>query len=51
LPAHEREQRIDAAGAALRVAGADYVIDSVADLWPILERIAGRIAAGEKPGA
>ena len=31
--------------------GADYVIDSVADLWPVLETIAARIDAGEQPGA
>ncbi len=49
LPAEERRQRIDASADALRDAGADYVIDSVADLWPVLERIAGRIEAGETP--
>ncbi len=49
LPAEERERRIERSEAALREAGADYVIDSVADLWPVLEEIAGRIGAGEKP--
>lgn len=49
LPADERRRRIARAGAALTAAGADYVIDSVADLWPVLEAIAARIAAGEKP--
>jgi phosphonoacetaldehyde hydrolase len=50
LPDDERRQRIDAAAADLRLAGADYVIDSVADLWPVLETIAARIDAGERPG-
>jgi phosphonoacetaldehyde hydrolase len=49
LPADQRERRVAAAGADLREAGADYVIDSVADLWPVLETIASRIEAGETP--
>jgi phosphonoacetaldehyde hydrolase len=49
LPADERARRIEAAAAAHRVAGADYVIDSVADLWSVLEAIAERVAAGERP--
>lgn len=49
LAPDERARRIDSAAAALRAAGADYVIDSVADLWPVLKTIAGRIAAGERP--
>jgi phosphonoacetaldehyde hydrolase len=51
LPKDERDRRIEIAAADLLAAGADYVIDSVADLWPVLERIATRIEAGEKPGA
>jgi phosphonoacetaldehyde hydrolase len=51
LPADERERRIEISEAALREAGADYVIDSVADLWPVLEEIAARIGAGEKPAS
>lgn len=51
LPAAERERRIDAAATELQDAGADYVIDSVADLWPVLQDIAVRIAAGERPAA
>lgn len=50
LPASERESRIAKAAAELKQAGADYVIDSVADLWPVMEMIAGRIDAGDKPG-
>lgn len=49
LPADERTRRVGGAAAALRDAGADYVIDSVADLWPVLETIAARIDAGERP--
>jgi phosphonoacetaldehyde hydrolase len=51
LPQDQRQQRIGAASAALLAAGADYVIDSVADLWPVLETINARIEAGERPGA
>ena len=39
LPAAERADRIEAAGRALRAAGADLVLDSVADLVPALERV------------
>jgi phosphonoacetaldehyde hydrolase len=38
LPALERNARIAAAGKALYAAGADLVVDSVADLVPALER-------------
>jgi phosphonoacetaldehyde hydrolase len=50
LPAEERRQRIAIAAADLHAAGADYVIDSVADLWPIIQTIADRITAGDRPG-
>lgn len=49
LSSNEREARVAAAGAELQSAGADYVIDSVADLWPLIEIIARRVEAGEKP--
>lgn len=49
LPPPERAARVAAAADQLRAAGADYVIDSVADLWPMIEAIAARIAAGERP--
>jgi phosphonoacetaldehyde hydrolase len=49
LPAGERLRRVSASAVALKDAGADYVIDSVADLWPVLEAISARILAGEKP--
>lgn len=51
LPIGERERRIAIAAADLRAAGADYVIDSVAELWPVLCEIAARIDAGERPAA
>ncbi|HEX3918745.1 MAG TPA: phosphonoacetaldehyde hydrolase [Caulobacteraceae bacterium] len=47
----ERRRRVDAAAASLRAAGADYVIDSVADMGPVLDAIAARISAGERPPA
>ena len=50
LPAAERTARVAVAAAALMAAGADYVIESVADLPAVLEAIAARIAAGERPG-
>lgn len=49
LPAEERARRVAKAGRALHEAGADYVVDSVAELWPVLDRIAARIDAGETP--
>jgi phosphonoacetaldehyde hydrolase len=49
LPAAERERLIINAARDLDAAGADYVIDSVADLWPIIETIALRIEAGDRP--
>jgi phosphonoacetaldehyde hydrolase len=42
----ERQQRVSAGRAALAAAGAHYVIDSVADLDPVLEAINERLAAG-----
>jgi phosphonoacetaldehyde hydrolase len=37
------------ATATLRAAGADYVIDSVADLLPVLDAINDRLGRGETP--
>ncbi len=51
LPPEERDCLVAASAADLRAAGADYVIDSVADLWPVLEEIAARIEAGERTAA
>jgi phosphonoacetaldehyde hydrolase len=49
LPEAERAKRVDASAAELRGAGADYVVDGVADIMPVLREIAARIAAGERP--
>lgn len=35
---------------ALNAQGAHYIVESVADLLPVLEEIDGRLAAGERPG-
>lgn len=51
LPADERERLVGAATGELEAAGADYIVDGVADLWPVLEAIAERVAAGDKPPA
>lgn len=49
LARNERLARVAAAAQELLDAGADYVIDSVADIRPALDKIAGRILAGEYP--
>ena len=49
LPSAERTPLADAAYATLRATGADYVIDSVADLLPVVDAIEARLAAGEQP--
>ena len=46
----ERQQRKAVAAARLKSAGADYVIDTVANLMPVLQAIGTRIMAGERPG-
>ena len=40
-----------AANTAMLAMGAHYVIDSVADLLPVLDAIAARVARGERPAA
>jgi phosphonoacetaldehyde hydrolase len=49
LSESERSARRRHAVAELERAGAHYVIDSIADLMPIIERIEGRLARGERP--
>ncbi len=49
LPEAERAARIEASAKALREAGAHYVVESVADLGPVLAEIAARIERGELP--
>jgi phosphonoacetaldehyde hydrolase len=45
----DRRQRVAASADTLRAAGADYVIDTVADMMPVLDAIASRITKGERP--
>jgi len=49
LPAEDRMRRLEQAGNKLKAAGAHHVIDSVADLQPVLDQIDRRLAAGERP--
>ncbi len=49
LPQAERAARIEASARALRQAGAHYVIESVAELPPVLADIETRIRRGERP--
>ncbi|WP_408590730.1 phosphonoacetaldehyde hydrolase [Novosphingobium sp.] len=45
LPEAERAERVGQAEARLRAAGADYVIEDISQLLPVVHEIAGRIAA------
>ena len=49
LDAAEQQQQRAAAAAKLQGAGAHYVIDSVSGLLPVLDDIARRLGAGERP--
>lgn len=49
LPPPEQAARRAEAVATMEAAGADYVIDSVADLLPVLDAIEARLAKGERP--
>lgn len=49
LPKDEQKRRRAAATRRLAQAGADYVIDSVADLPAVIEKINRRLAAGGRP--
>jgi phosphonoacetaldehyde hydrolase len=49
LEAGERRRRVEAAGAELTAAGAHFVIDSVAQIEPVLDEISERIARRERP--
>jgi phosphonoacetaldehyde hydrolase len=50
LPSFERLRRREIARTSLEAAGADVVVDSIADCPAALVQIAGRLAAGERPG-
>ena len=47
-PAEQQRRRV-AAYSRLRASGAHYVVDTIADLLPYLERIERRLARGERP--
>jgi phosphonoacetaldehyde hydrolase len=49
LPEAEKAALRRRAVAELERTGAHYVIDSVADLMPVIDRIEGRLARGERP--
>ena len=49
LDGDDRRARIAVAAEALSDAGAHYVVDTVADLPGVLDRIEARLAAGERP--
>jgi phosphonoacetaldehyde hydrolase len=49
LPAERQAALLTFARDRLRAAGADYVIDSVADVEPTLDMIELRLARGERP--
>lgn len=49
LSADEQARLREKATAKLQAAGADYVIDSVSDLMPVLADIERRLKAGERP--
>ena len=51
LAPDDRSARIATATAALRAEGADFVIDDVSHLLPVIHRIAAAIAAGHGPGS
>lgn len=45
----QQQQRRAVASAKLQAAGAHYVVDTVADLLPVLDDIAAKLAAGGRP--
>lgn len=49
LPQLERELRLEAARQKFQRLGAHYVIDSVADMMPVIDEISARIEKGERP--
>ena len=46
-----RRDAVSSSAAVLAEAGADYVVETVADILPLLAELEMRIAAGERPGA
>jgi phosphonoacetaldehyde hydrolase len=49
LPADEQQRLRERATAQLMAEGAHYVVDSVAELLPVLDQIQARLARGERP--
>lgn len=49
LSESDQTERIESAGQQLSEAGADYLLESAADLMPLLREIDARIDAGERP--
>jgi phosphonoacetaldehyde hydrolase len=49
MPAAQREARLSAARARLAACGPHYLIDTVAELIPVIDAISARIARGERP--
>ena len=49
LPVAEREALVSAARARLAACGPHYLIDSAADLVPVVDEITARLARGERP--
>lgn len=49
LPVEERRRLCGAAAEVLLEAGAHYVVESIADVLPVLDSIEERLRAGEKP--
>ncbi len=44
----DRRDRVAASARSLKAAGADYVVDTIAEVGPVLRMIASRVAAGER---
>jgi len=49
LPRDEQTRRLENAHRKLLDAGAHYVIDTLADIHPILDQIDARLEAGDRP--
>jgi phosphonoacetaldehyde hydrolase len=49
LPEDEKQSKRERAYGRMRGCGADYVVDTIADLMPCLDDIEARLARGEKP--
>ncbi|MBV8842370.1 MAG: phosphonoacetaldehyde hydrolase [Bryobacterales bacterium] len=49
LAKHERKLLLEAAADRLELAGAHYVVTSVAEIEPVLERIEAKLATGKRP--